>query len=246
MPAASPAVLTLAVIVPAFVPLVGVSVSHAALSEALQVSVPPPVLDTPIVFAAGLAAPAAPEKARLVGLSPITGVALPAVTVMVMGTGLVVPPPEMVAVPLYVPAVRPAVEAVCEIVADPPGAIVTVLPELATSQLIGSVQVTVNVLVPVLVMVTPRTWFGPPTVPVYMTEDGETLKLLVAQDGFTKPRSIAKVNAAPPRIVNMVCRVGVVRGLWIVIRVVLSDTNPFPCFLFTEEGPRRGWGVAEQ
>ena len=100
MPAASPAMFTLAVIVPAFVPLAGVSVSQAALSLAVQVSVPLPVLITPIVFAAGLAAPAAPEKARLVGLRPITGVALPDVTVMVIGTGLVVPPPEMVAVPL--------------------------------------------------------------------------------------------------------------------------------------------------
>ena len=57
-------------------------------------------------------------------------------------------------------------EAVCEIVADPPDAIVTVSPDEATSQLIGSVQVTVKVLVPVLVIVTPSTWFGPPTVPV--------------------------------------------------------------------------------
>ena len=70
-------------------------------------------------------------------------------------------------------------EAVCEIVADPPGAIVTVSPEVATSQLIGSVQVTVNGLVPVLVIVTPSTWFGPPTVPVYASEAGATLKPLV-------------------------------------------------------------------
>src|ERR1700704_6300602 len=124
---------TLAVIVPAFVPLAGVSVSQAALSLAVQVSVPLPVLITPIVFDAGLAAPAAPEKARLVGLSPIAGVALPDVTGMGIGTGFVVPPPEMVAVPLEVPAASPAVEAVCEIVADPPGAIVTVSPEVATS-----------------------------------------------------------------------------------------------------------------
>jgi hypothetical protein len=100
--------------------------------------------------------------------------------------------------------------------------------------LIESAQVTVSAVDPVLVTLTLPGWFGPPTVPVYMTEDGETLKPLVAQDGFTKPRSIANVNAAPPRIVNIV-----VRGLWIVIRVVLSNTKPFRCFLFTEEGPRR-------
>ena len=70
-------------------------------------------------------------------------------------------------------------EAVCEMVADPPGAIVTVSPDVATSQLIGSDQVTVNVLVPVFVIVTPRTWFGPLTVPVYASEVGKTLKPFV-------------------------------------------------------------------
>ena len=66
--------------------------------------------------------------------------------------------------------------------ADPPGGIVTVSPDVATSQLIGSLQVTVNVLVPVLVTVTPSAWFGPPTVPVYASVDGETLKPLVGVD----------------------------------------------------------------
>ncbi len=112
----------------------------------------------------------------------MAGVVLPDVTVMVIGTCLLVPPPVIAAVPLYVPAVSPAVEAVCEIVADPPGAIVTVSPEVATSQLIGSAQVAVNVLVPVLVIVTPSTWFGPPTVPVYASEAGDTLKPLVEVD----------------------------------------------------------------
>ena len=54
----------------------------------------------------------------------------------------------------------------CEIMADFPGAIVTVSPEVQTSQLIGSVQVTVTVLAPVLVIVTPSIRFGPPTVPL--------------------------------------------------------------------------------
>ena len=70
----------------------------------------------------------------------------------------------------------------CEIVADPPGAIVTVSPEVAMSQLIESNQVTVNMLVPVLVRVTPSTLFGPPTVPVYASEGGEALKPLVEVD----------------------------------------------------------------
>jgi hypothetical protein len=88
-------------------------------------------------------------------------------TAMVIGmTCVVMPPPEIVAVPLYVPALSPAGEAVCVIVAEPPGGIVTVSPDVATSQWIGSFQVTVNELVPVLVTVTPRAWFGPPTVVV--------------------------------------------------------------------------------
>jgi hypothetical protein len=119
-------------------------------------------------------------KARLVGLSPIAGLVLAAVTDMVIGmTCVVMPLPEIVAVPLYVPAPSPAGEAVCVMVADPPGGIVTVSPDVATSQLIGSFQVTVSVLVPVLVMVTPRAWFGPPTVVVYAIEGGETLMPLV-------------------------------------------------------------------
>jgi hypothetical protein len=51
-------------------------------------------------------------------------------------------------------------------VAEPPGGIVTVSPDVATSQWIGSFQVTVNEVVPVLVTVTPRAWFGPPTLVV--------------------------------------------------------------------------------
>src|SRR5437016_4740766 len=81
------------------------------------------------------------------------------------------------------PAPSPADEAVCVIVADPPGGIVTVSPDVATSQLIGSFQVTVNVLVPVFVTVTPRAWFGPPTVVVYVSEAGETLTPAKASDG---------------------------------------------------------------
>jgi hypothetical protein len=51
-------------------------------------------------------------------------------------------------------------------VAEPPGGIVTVSPDVATSQWIESFQVTVNELDPVLVTVMPCTWFGPPTVVV--------------------------------------------------------------------------------
>ena len=100
MPAASPAVFTLADIVPAFVPLAGVSVSQAALSLAVQVKVPLPVLEILMGLGAGFVPPTVPVNVRLVGLKPIAGVTLPEVTVMVMGTCFVMPPPEMVAVPL--------------------------------------------------------------------------------------------------------------------------------------------------
>jgi hypothetical protein len=42
--------------------------------------------------------------------------------------------------------------------------------------------VTVRVVLPVLVMMTPRSWFGPPTVPVKAIVGGERLKPLVEVD----------------------------------------------------------------
>jgi hypothetical protein len=115
----------------------------------------------------------------LVGLSPMVGVVADVVRLNVMGTCLVMPPPVIVAVPLYVPAPSPAGNAECVIVADLPASIVTVFPDVPPIQLIESAQVTVNVLVPVLVTVTVSAWLGPPTVPVYAREGGETLMPLV-------------------------------------------------------------------
>ena len=54
VPAVSPVVLILAVIAPAFVPDVGERVSQVWLSVALQVIVPPPVLETERDWGAGL------------------------------------------------------------------------------------------------------------------------------------------------------------------------------------------------
>src|ERR1700755_2874974 len=62
-----------AVIVPAFVPLPGVTVNHGALSDAVQLSVPPPAFATLSVLAAGLAPPAVPRNDRLDGLTESTG-----------------------------------------------------------------------------------------------------------------------------------------------------------------------------
>ena len=62
-----------AVIVPLLVPLVGDRLSQLALSEAVQFIVPPPALVTVSVLAAGLAPPAVPLKARLVGETESAG-----------------------------------------------------------------------------------------------------------------------------------------------------------------------------
>src|SRR5437868_887048 len=61
------------VTVPLFVPLVGETLSQDASSEAVQLIVPPPVLATVSVLAAGLGPPAVPLNDRLVGLTERTG-----------------------------------------------------------------------------------------------------------------------------------------------------------------------------
>jgi hypothetical protein len=48
--------------VPALLPEAGDTVSHAALLLAVHASVPPPVFETPTVFAAGFDPPAVPEN----------------------------------------------------------------------------------------------------------------------------------------------------------------------------------------
>lgn len=166
VPAASPARLTLVVTAAVAVPVDGDSVNHVALSLAVQVMDPVPVFVTVSVCAVGLFPPTVPVKARLAGARLTTGVVVDAVSVKVTGTGLVTPPPESVAVPLYVPEANPFVEAVCVMVAVPPGAIDTVSPDVAMSQLMVSCHVTVNVAEPVFAIVTPATTLGPPTVPV--------------------------------------------------------------------------------
>jgi hypothetical protein len=59
---------------------------------------------------------------------------------------------------------------------------------------------------------------GDGSVPPLVAEKVRALGLTCkAHNGFTKPRSIANVNAVPPRIFDIVCRIGAVRRLWIVI-----------------------------
>jgi hypothetical protein len=66
-------IATLTVTTPLPVPEAGFTVSHDALSLALQLRVPPPVLLMFTVWLAGLAAPCVAAKARLVGLAPMAG-----------------------------------------------------------------------------------------------------------------------------------------------------------------------------
>jgi len=55
------------------VPAAGLRVSHAALSLAVQLKVPPPVLLRLTVWAAGVLPPCCAVKDRLVGVAPIAG-----------------------------------------------------------------------------------------------------------------------------------------------------------------------------
>jgi hypothetical protein len=100
VPAVRFAALTATVAVPVPEPEAGLTVSQEAFSLALQLSVPPPVFAMLIVWAAGVAPPTLPVKAKLVGLSPMVGFVVDVIRVSVMGTCLVMPPPVIVAVPL--------------------------------------------------------------------------------------------------------------------------------------------------
>ena len=73
MPAVKVPVVALNVTAPLPVPADGDTVNHAALSVALQLKVPPPVLLMLTVWAAGLLPPCWAVKERLVGLAPIAG-----------------------------------------------------------------------------------------------------------------------------------------------------------------------------
>jgi hypothetical protein len=79
-------VATVRVTVPFPVPDAGESVNHAALSLAVQLSVPPPALLILKVCAVGLLPPCWAVKDRLVGLVLIVGGTGAGVTVNVTGT----------------------------------------------------------------------------------------------------------------------------------------------------------------
>jgi hypothetical protein len=85
LPAVKVPVVAVSVTAPLPVPEAGLSVNHAALSLALQLKVPPPVLLMVKVWAVGLA-PARAVKEKLAGLAPMAGGRGAVVTVNVTGT----------------------------------------------------------------------------------------------------------------------------------------------------------------
>jgi hypothetical protein len=85
-------VAAVSVTAPLPVPEAGLSVNQAALSLAVQLKVPPPVLLMLTVWDAGLAPPWVAVKERLVGLAPMAGGMGAAETVKVTGTETVVAP----------------------------------------------------------------------------------------------------------------------------------------------------------
>src|SRR5688572_24989792 len=105
--------LAATVMVPPPLPSAGVTASQAASSDAVQLMIPPPVLATASVLAAGFAAPCWAVKLRLDGVTDNAGVG-GAVTVSVTGIDRGAPPAPgavMVTVPVWVPGVSPVVAA---------------------------------------------------------------------------------------------------------------------------------------
>jgi hypothetical protein len=109
VPALNPVVLTLTVRDPFPVPDDGLTLSQAAFSVALQLSVPEPVLVMVIVWLAGFVPPWTPVNDKFVVLKPMVGVGA-AVTVSVTETvcGVFVAPVALIVIiALCVPTARP-------------------------------------------------------------------------------------------------------------------------------------------
>ena len=118
VPALSPVRVTAAATVPVLVPDAGERLSHAALSPAVQASVPVPVLEIVKDCAAGLDAPDVPVNVRLGTFRLITGLDVGA-GLSVSETGmtcgvLAAPLAEIVTAAVYVPAAKPVVFTVAE------------------------------------------------------------------------------------------------------------------------------------
>src|SRR5688572_5070962 len=149
-PVANPAVFTLVVNVPFPVPEAGLSVNHVASSLAVQVKVPPPVLQIGRASCRGLAPPCVAVKESAVGLAPMAGGTGAAAMVKVTGmvTGVTPLPPLRVTEPVWGPVAKLPVAAL-NVTAPLP------VPEagLTVNQAVLSLAVQVKVPPPVLLIV---------------------------------------------------------------------------------------------
>lgn len=119
---------------------------------------------------------------------------------------------------------------------------VAMVPDEGETVIQGAISVAVHVL-SLSLLLERMTVCGNGSVPPLVAEKVRALGLTCkAHDGFTKPRSIAKVNAVPPSIFDVVCRIGAVRRSSIIMLVVLNVMNPFAVFCFAGEGHRRWLG----
>src|SRR5579883_1521641 len=110
LPAARPLRLAPMVSVPLFVPLAGETLSQLWLLDAVQLSVPPPLLLTVAVCEAGLPLPAVPLKLRAAVETESTGEGAGAPTVrptVIVWEPLLAPGALTVTVAEYVPAANP-------------------------------------------------------------------------------------------------------------------------------------------
>jgi hypothetical protein len=94
---------------------------------------------------------------------------------------------------------------------------VVIVPEEGVIVIQGALAVAAHVL-SLDRLVERTTIWGDGSVPPLVAEKVRALGLTCkAHNGFTKPRSIANVNAVPPSIFDIVRLIDAVRRLWIVI-----------------------------
>lgn len=122
----------------------------------------------------------------------------------------------------YNPAARPA----AVVLTDTVSVSVAMVPEEGVIVIQGAFSVAVHVL-SLVRLDESTTVCGDGSLPPVAAEKVRVLGLTCnAHDGFTKPRSIANVNTVPPSTLDIVCRIGAVRELWIFILVVLNGLCP--------------------
>ena len=113
----------------------------------------------------------------------------------------------------YDPAARPAAVALTETVSVS----VAMVPDEGVTVIQGAFSVAVHVL-SLSLLLERTTACGAGSGPPLVAEKFRALGLTCnAHDGFAKPRSIANVNAVPPSIFDIVCRIGAACQAWIIM-----------------------------